>query len=254
VTARLPDGYGLVTRRGVQGFAWSGALDWLEATLAREGTLEAWAGHGESVELAGGRGVTRVRHAPVPGPDGRARWACRHYRRGGRVASLLGDRYVAVGTKRPLRELFASVAARARGLRTPAVVAGAVYRAGLVYRADLVTEEVPDAPSLADWLRTPPDRPPDEDLLLRAGRAVGALERARVVHADASAGNILMARDGPAWIVDLDRAAVLTPHGRVSLRMRARLERSIRKLCAAHGLEVTTPAWRALRAGYEDGA
>jgi 3-deoxy-D-manno-octulosonic acid kinase len=252
VTARLPDGYGLVTRRGVEGFALAGALDWLEGTLAREGTLEAWAGHGESMDVAGGRVVVRARAAPVPGPDGRARWVCRHYRRGGWVARVLGDRYAAVGTERPFRELIASVAARARGVRTPAVVAGAAYRAGLVYRADLVTEEVPDAPSLADWLRAPRDRPPVEDLLLRAGRLVGALERARVLHADANAGNVLMAREGPAWVVDLDRAAVLAPDARVPHRMRARLERSLRKICAALGLEVTASAWGALRAGYEE--
>jgi len=254
VTVQLPDGYGPVTRRGVQGFAWSGALDWVGDTLAGEGTLEAWSALGESVDLGGGRGVTRARLAPVPGPDGRARWVCRHYRRGGWLARVLEDRYVAVGTERPFRELIASVAARARGVRTPAVVAGAVYRVGLVYRADIVTEEVADAPSLAAWLRTPRDRPSAEDLLVRAGRAVGTLERACVVHADAHAGNILMSRDGPAWIVDLDRAAVLAPDTRVPLRMRARLERSLHTACVRHGLEISASAWDALRAGYEDEA
>jgi hypothetical protein len=95
-------------------------------------------------------------------------------------------------------------------------------------------------------------RPSVEDLLLRAGRLVGVLERARVLHADANAGNVLMAREGPAWVVDLDRAAVLAPDARVPHRMRARLERSLRKICAALGLEVTASAWGALRAGYEE--
>jgi hypothetical protein len=252
VTAQLPDGYGLVTRRGARGFAWAGALDWLEDTLTREGTLDGWAAHGESV--GEGRGVTHARPAPVRGPDGRARWVCRHYRRGGWISPLLGDRYVALGTARPFRELVASVAARARGVRTPSVVAGAVYGAGPAYRADLVTEEVPDAHTLADWLRTERDRPSDDDVLLRAGRAVGTLERARVVHADVSAGNILLAREGPAWVVDLDRAVVLTPDAPVPRRMRARLERSLRKLYAAQGIVVGASAWDALHAGYEDEA
>ena len=254
MTARLPDGYGPLAQRGVEGFAWAGALDWLEVTLSRDGTLEAWAGLGDGVDLAGGRGVTRARPAPLQGPDGRARWVCKHYRRGGHLASLLGDRYVAVGVARPFRELEASIAARARGVLTPAVVSGAVYRAGLVYRADLVTEEVPEARNLATWLRMARDRPSDEDLLRRAGRAVGALERARVVHADLNAGNILMARDGPAWVIDLDRAAVLAPAARAPRRMRARLERSLRKIYAAQGLAVTTSAWSALQAGFEDEA
>jgi 3-deoxy-D-manno-octulosonic acid kinase len=249
VTARLPDGYDLVTRRGTRGFAWAHASDWLEDTLARAGTLEGWASVGQGA--GAGRGVARARPAPVRGPEGRARWVCRHYRRGGWIAPLLGDRYMGVGTERPFRELAASVAARARGVRTPAVVAGAVYRAGPVYRADLVTEEVPDTRSLADWLHEVHDRPTDDDLLLRAGRVVASLERARVAHADASAGNILLAREGPAWIVDLDRAVVLPPGAPMPSRMRARLERSLRKLCAARGLPPTASAWDALYAGYE---
>jgi 3-deoxy-D-manno-octulosonic acid kinase len=252
VTARLPDGYRLVTRRGARGFAWAGAADWLADTLAHAGTMAAWAAQGASV--GEGRGAARARPAPVPGPDGRARWVCRHYRRGGWIAPLLGDRYAGVGTARPFRELLASAAARARGVRTPAVVAGAVYRTGPVYRADLVTEEVPDTHSLAAWLCMAVDRPSDDDLLLRAGRAVAMLERARVAHADMSAGNLLLAREGPAWIVDLDLAAVLAPHATVPRGMRARLERSLRKLYAARGLVVADSAWGALRAGYEDEA
>jgi 3-deoxy-D-manno-octulosonic acid kinase len=253
VSAELPDGYGLVTRRTVQAFAWSPVQDWLEGTLARDGTLQAWGAQGEGDDLAGGRGGAAARAAPGPGPTNTARWVSRHYRRGGWVAPLLGDRYAAVGIARPFRELAASVAARARGVLTPAVVAGAVYRAGFVYRADLVTEEVPDARSLADWLRASRDGAAEADLLRRAGRAVRGLERARVVHADANAGNILMAREGPAWVVDLDRAAVLSQGAAQSgTRMRGRLERSLRKLYAIHGLAFGASAWDALRAGYED--
>ena len=249
----LPDGYRLLDRGEVRGFVWAPAMDWLERALAESGTLEAWAGAPGGVEVAGGRGSTRAREAPASGPDGRRRWVCRHYRRGGWAAPLLGDRYLPSGSGRPFRELAVSVVARARGVPTPAVVAGAVYRAGSLCRADLVTEEVPDVRSLADWLLDTSDPPVVEDLLRRTGRALGELERARLVHADASAGNFLLATDGPAWVVDLDRGTAfpMDAPARVG-SMRRRLERSLRKISARVGVELSRSSWRALRAGYED--
>lgn len=249
----LPEGYDLVVRAGVRGFVWAPAIGWMEETLVRHGTLEAWASGVESVEVARGRGSTRARPAPVPGPHGGRRWVCRHYRRGGWASALLGDRYLARDPGRPFHELTVSVVARARGVRTPAVVAGAVYRAGALSRADLVTEHVPNVKSLADWLLESRDPHVVEDLLRRAGRALGDLERARVIHSDASVGNFLLPEDGPAWIVDLDRAAARPLEAPAPVgRMRRRLERSLRKLCATRGVALPATGWRALRTGYGD--
>lgn len=260
--APLPAGYRLLSRSGVRGFAWDGAtgeathasMEWLEETLARHGTLSAWAdAEGCGVELARGRAAVHAVPAPLPGPDGRSRWVVRHYRRGGVVAAVLGDRYVGWGVARPFHELAASVAARDRGVRTPAVVAGATYRDGAVYRADLVTEEVADARSLAAWLRDPSADVAEDDLLRRTGRAVRSLERARLVHADASAGNFVLGRDGPAWIVDLDRCRVVPLDAPPPPpRMRTRLERSLRKIYAARNRPLAASSWYALRAGYEE--
>jgi 3-deoxy-D-manno-octulosonic acid kinase len=227
-------------------------MGWLDDTLARHGTLEAWASGPESVEVGAGRGPTRARAAPLSGLDGSDLWVCRHYRRGGRLAPLLGDRYVRWGSERPFRELEASTQARARGVRTPAIVAGAVYRAGAFYRADLLTEHVPQARSLAHRLRE--ERGAGrEGLLRRVGRAVRALEEARVLHADASAGNFLLEPGGTVWVLDLDRCVVLPAGERApGGAMRLRLERSLRKISALCGAPFGESEWTALRAGYED--
>src|SRR5690606_17837678 len=94
----LPEGYVSVRRGRVDAFVWRSALPWLEGVLgdARDSSLETWA-RGRARTDAGteGRGAIFVFAAPAPGPDGRARWALRHYRRGGLVAPLLGDRYLA---------------------------------------------------------------------------------------------------------------------------------------------------------------
>src|SRR5690606_34777374 len=190
------------------------------------------------------------------GPDGRARWAVRHYLRGGAVASWLGDRYLAAGPPRPLWELRASVAARIRGVRTPAVVAGAVYRSGALYRADLVTELVPDAVDLAGALfarRSPAGKgrciggvaaespgaagagaEGDRSAALHAaGLLLGHAARSGILHVDLNAKNVLVrATEGgqEAWLIDLDRCRVRAGGGDADAAvMLRRLERSLTK-------------------------
>jgi hypothetical protein len=169
--------------------------------------------------------------------------------------TFLGERYARRGEARPLIELRASVEARARGVPTPAVVAGALYPAGLFYRADIATELIPEGHSLADRLWGPgPPAGGAADALARAGRLTRALEDAGVLHADLNARNVLVGAgaDLPAaHVVDLDRCRVL-PLGAHPRRgpMRRRLERSLRKLGGRHGQPLTEPQWEALRAGF----
>jgi 3-deoxy-D-manno-octulosonic acid kinase len=159
---------------------------------------------------------------------------------------VLGDRYVRLGETRPLRELRASAAARARGVATPEIVAAVAYGAGPVYRADLATVRVPHSADLADTVLGPARRPPAERLA--AWQAAGALLRrafgAGVVHADLNLRNILIQRGTPhptAFLLDLDRAVVRNGGaGDVARqRMLGRLHRSRRKLEAELGSTVT---------------
>ena len=253
---RLPEGYVAVEPKGVEAFAAAAAADWLGGLLAKGVTLDGWAQR-IAVERIAGRGPLHVTPAQVPGPEGRALWAVRHYRRGGAAAGLLVDRYLALGSSRPSRELTASTVARARGVRTPAVVAGAAYAStplGAFYRADLVTELIPDARSLARSLL---EAETDEDTLpplASAGRLVRSLERAGIFHRDLNAGNVLLDADGLGWVVDLDRCVVLGEGPLRGSAMLARLERSLRKVCATHRHALPRDAWDALRAGFADGA
>jgi len=199
-----------------------------------------------------GRGPSYAIDAPAPGPESHPRWIVRHYRRGGRVAPVVGDRYLRTGVPRPIGELVASAEARRRGIATPAVVAGAVYAAGPFYRADLVTEAIQGARTLGALVFTG-----DHDieaLLMLGGRLVGALEAAGVRHADLNASNIVMTLEGgspDAHVLDLDRCRILPPGRRSDHAMRARLERSLRKYERAHDRALTHREWSALRSGYE---
>ncbi|MDH3270823.1 MAG: hypothetical protein OEN56_05790, partial [Gemmatimonadota bacterium] len=179
--------------------------------------------------------------APVAGPDGRDRWVVRHYRRGGAVASLLGDRYFSLGRPRPVRELAVSVTARARGVPTPAVVAAAVYRAGLFDRYDLVTELVPSVQPLAAWLEGSTPLAGWERAVDGAARLVRQLSDAGIVHVDLNAHNVLLSPEEPenGWVVDLDRARVTSaPNREVARRMSTRLLRSVRKIAATAGTRI----------------
>ena len=188
-------------------------------------TLYAYAATRPDAHALQGRGTTYRINTP------HGEWVVRRYRRGGAVATLLGDRYLRLGAPRPLRELSVSVAARERGVRTPEIVAVGVHPTRWFLRADLATRYVPNSEDLAQLGFGPSDRSASERRagFEAAGRLVDELERAGLAHADLNLKNILIGFDaaGPeAWVLDLDRAHI----GRVSARsMRARLERSVVK-------------------------
>jgi 3-deoxy-D-manno-octulosonic acid kinase len=251
----LPEGYRCVrhVENGVDAFACTTASGWLTALLEEGVRLHDWGARHAGSEAFNGRGLVHVAPAPASGPDGRERWAFRHYHRGG-AARLLADWHLRGRETRPVTELRVSVDARARGVRTPAVVAGAAYGRGAIYRADLVTELVPDAVALRDLLFGHQSVSDASAPLRSAGRLVRALEEARMLHSDLNAGNVLIdAGSEEAWVVDLDRCHVLTSGGpRPGDGMRRRLERSLRKLAVGHDRPLSVLEWQALHDGFED--
>lgn len=252
----LPDGYQEIDSGKARAFAVQAAVPWLRTVLAAGTTLHRWGQEGASGTSLAGRGEVFSVSAPVPGPEDRERWVVRHYYRGGAVAApLLGDRYLAVGQPRPLRELLAAHHARTRGIPTPAVVAGAVYRTGLWYRADLVTEQIPDATDLAEVLWGENARGVSvEGALVGAGALVRRLEQAGMLHPDLNAKNLVVTGTGEdphLHLVDLDGCCARDPGVPVpTFSMRARLERSLRKFENRTGRKLSSRAWSALRSGF----
>ena len=252
----LPPGYVGRSFRSAEVFAWEPAAEWLAGALREGRTLHRWAAAQNDAKPLVGRGTLYSVSAPVTGPDERERWAIRRYYRGGLMARLLGDRYLRSAIARPTKELWATVEARARGVPAPAVVAGAVYATGPFYRADLVTELIPGARTLEALIFGSGGAPDASALLGHAGRLVGLLERALVLHVDLNAANVLLIRGDEASgarVVDLDGCVVFpldaSPFGPP---MRKRLERSLRKLARRYERPITEPEWDALRAGYEE--
>lgn len=238
------------------------AEEWVRAALADERTLfEEARGDPDRIELRG-RGPAYAIPAPAGSPAGGGsrppRWLVRHYRRGGAVASLLGDRYLRLGTPRPFRELAASEEVRARGVETPRVMAATVYPAGAFYRGDLVTEFVEGARDLAEILFSDDEEPSRRRrAAAAAGALVGDLAEAGVHHRDLNAKNVLLVGEGEALralVLDLDRcrlaaAGTHAPRG----SMLERLLRSLGSFAADTGREVRPEEREALVAAAREG-
>ena len=202
--------------------------------LRSAGALFAAAARAPDAQALCGRGTAYAARF------GAERWVVRHYRRGGAVARFLDDRYPRIGQPRPLRELAASAEARRRGVPTPEIRALVIYPRGAFYRADIATVHIPDSIDFGTLVS--PDNPlgarERERAAEGAGRLVGIVFEAGILHRDLNLKNILLQRGdgGPdalwnALLLDLDRAEAVAKLSESQRRqMLNRIDRSWRKL------------------------
>jgi 3-deoxy-D-manno-octulosonic acid kinase len=180
-----------------------------------------------SGSTSGGRGP--VYFFSYAGKD----YALRHYRRGGKAASLLGDRYLWTGldNSRAWREWMLLAKLAEMRLPAPRPFAARVVRCGVFYRADLITERIANASSL--FARLTIGRL-SEVIWREIGCMIAKFHALGVWHADLNAHNILLSRDGAASLVDFDRARIQHNSARAREANLARLLRSLRKLKRLH--------------------
>lgn len=202
-----------------------------DAALAAPETLAEAPGDAR----ASGRGALRAIEA-----GGGARLLVRHYRRGGLLGPVLGDRYLRCGPSRPEAELIVTEYLRARGVRVPRIAAALVRPAGpCAYRGDLFVLEEPGARDFAAFLRSAPPAREKREALRSAAREARRLHDAGVVHPDLNVKNLLLTASGEAMILDFDRASVPEPGRPLPPAPRARallrLLRSAAKLGLAPG-------------------
>ncbi|HPF72939.1 MAG: 3-deoxy-D-manno-octulosonic acid kinase [Rhodanobacteraceae bacterium] len=205
--------------------------------------------HWQSRSREGGRGGRgAVWFVDGEGRSGPIRAVLRHYRRGGLMAKLMGDRYFWRGSEqsRPFHEFRLMQSLCRRGLPVPKPLAARYRRSGLFYRGDILIERVPRATTLAQCL---PDAISDAELWPRLGRTLGRFQKAGAFHADLNAHNILLDgsddRDGGVWLIDFDRGQILRPAAGWQDANLARLLRSLTKLGAAEAKGFDA-AWSAL--------
>ena len=178
-------------------------------------------------------------------------WVLRHYRRGGLVGKLFHDHYLGVnpGHSRAWREWHLLAALYAQGLPVPRPVAARVVTGLGVYGADLITERIADACTLADRLKKSPQ---PEAVWLAVGRCIRQFHDAGVFHADLNSNNILFDGQGKVFLIDFDRGCFRAP-GSWQQRNLARLQRSLKKIQVCHSeFQFNDKDWRLLLQGYAD--
>jgi 3-deoxy-D-manno-octulosonic acid kinase len=204
-----------------------------------------WTGQGALNAGGGGRGGVAFLETPV-GPC-----VLRHYRRGGLVAPLLGDRYLWSGRNRSrgFAEFTLLAALQARGLPVPAPIAARCVRHGLYYSADLITRTIGNARTLTEIIAA---RQLDSLLAGEVGALVARFHAAGVDHADLNAHNILVA-DGKLWLIDFDRGEIRDTGTAWKLANLARLKRSLLKVgaCDHDEAKLDREIWTPLMRAYE---
>lgn len=176
------------------------------------------------------------------------RYVLRHYRRGGAVRHLLGDRYWFHDgdATRGFREFDLLARLRSENFAVPAPVAVEYRRQGPWYRADLLMRMIETGRSLHERLRAR-----DSIDWQEIGRAIARLHRRGVWHADLNAHNALIDDATRVWIIDFDRARIRHAGGSWQSDNLERLARSLRKL--GHGA-LLPMAWPDLQRGYAENA
>jgi 3-deoxy-D-manno-octulosonic acid kinase len=206
-----------------------------------------WQGRNGGDTVSGGRGGATFIDAPF------GRSVLRHYRRGGMVARVMGDRYLWTGAERTrgFAEFRLLAALRERDLPVPEPIAARYQRNGAHYRADLITRRIEGASTLAEMLA---QQRADASVAARVGAAIAKFHRNGAYHADLNAHNVLVDGD-TVWLIDFDRGELRAPSRDWQQANLARLQRSLRKLGAAREGEAAfeRALWHPLMAAYERG-
>ena len=129
----------------------------------------------------------------------------KHYQRGGRIAVLLGDKYLGINCNRSraFREWRLLKQMHEMGLPVPAPVAASCSRHGLFHRADLVTRQIENVVTLADRLSV---QECERSTWRRIGGCIRRFHDASIYHADLNARNILLdSGNGGVHLVDFDK-------------------------------------------------
>jgi len=152
----------------------------------------------------------------------------KHYYRGGLVASFLKDQYLGfdVESTRSFKEWRLLKQLRAFDLPVPNAVAARAVKGPAYFRADLITEEIEDARTLADILSA---EPLPAASWQQIGASIKRFHAHDVYHADLNARNILLTGEGQIYLIDFDNSYIRSATESWKDANLARLHRSLMK-------------------------
>jgi hypothetical protein len=220
-------------------------VEWAKSVLPQQSLYEWAATQPDRHELGG-----RIPAYSVLLPGQERRVVIRHSHHGGLLGPLQGDLFLPP-TRAPY-ELLVSHLLAGLGVRTPLVVAIAVYPVRrILRRSDVVSLELPGR-DLGKAFRDQPDPDVRQRWLDPIAALIRALTNIGAWHPDLNVGNVLLVENGPgawdAFVLDIDRLQFAPPSDpTVRDANLDRLERSIRKLRSRFGVGFTDDEMRQLR-------
>ncbi|MCP4074654.1 MAG: 3-deoxy-D-manno-octulosonic acid kinase [Gammaproteobacteria bacterium] len=190
---------------------------------ANDFDLSYWRPKKDTVELAGGRGASQKILIDEKF------YVLRHYLRGGFVAHFLHDQYFWTGLNktRPFLEQKAIEQALLHNLPVPEVVAFNVQKQGLFYRASIISRYINNQGTLASFLY---NNEMSDKLWTELGKLIKRLHQANIFHADLNANNILIDETGKFYIIDFDKAEIISSMAVSAEKNVHRLLRSLTKI------------------------
>ncbi len=178
----------------------------------------------------------------------------KHYQRGGRMAALLGDKYLGTNCNRSraFREWRLLRQMHEMGLPVPVPVAANCSRHAMFHRADLITRQIENVETLADRLLAGAC---DQSTWHSIGACIRRFHDASIYHADLNARNILLDADGSGiYLVDFDKGCRRYLGEAWKAANLARLQRSLLKFKSLNAeFRFGQPDWNALLEGYNRG-
>ncbi|MGD9843247.1 MAG: 3-deoxy-D-manno-octulosonic acid kinase [Steroidobacteraceae bacterium] len=198
-----------------------------------------WQRRGSAQQQRGGRGSVVFIN------DSECHWVLRHYRRGGLIGKLIADRYLWWGAEatRAFCEWRLLASLHAQGLPVPKPVAARYVRSGVSYRADLITEVIPQARTLAELLSA---APLNKQGWQQLGEIIARFHAVGVRHADLNAHNIVFDANQHIFLLDFDRGRICSVDPGWINHVLQRLLRSLNKLQAQRALHFQPSDWQHL--------
>jgi len=211
--------------------------------------LNYWRSQPRSQSLTGGRGASQKIFINDEA------FVLRRYQRGGMMARILEDQYLWMGLtrSRPSRELTVVQYALQHHLPVSQVAGCLVQRTGLYYRAAIISRFIENQGTLADCLTR---SALDEARWFELGLLLRRLHHAGIDHADLNANNILIGDNNAFYLIDFDKARMVTPDSSALRNNLQRLRRSLLKI-QRQGIEQHKPLhfserdWQLLLQAYE---
>lgn len=245
MSTAIPKDYNRFKAGGVHVISHESCVEWAKSVLPEQ-SLYGWALNQPDRRDLGGR--VPAYSVTLPGHERRV--VVRHSHHGGLLGRLQGDLFFPP-TRAP-RELLVSHLLAGLGVRTPLVVAIAVYPVRrILRRSDVVSLELPGR-DLGKALRDGPDADVRRGWLDSIAALIRSLTNIGAWHPDLNVGNVLLVENGStawdAYVLDIDRLQFAPPSDpTVRDANLDRLERSIKKLRTRFGVGFDDAEIRQLR-------